>query len=88
MAGLSRLTLRVPLDAVLRLLRVARRGVLLMRRVRMIFAPEVLGLARWTFAIPGREFSPNQKAFLSSQLARMVRARLTNPQAPIKGPGA
>ena len=57
MVGLSRLTLRVPLDVVTRLLRVAMRSVLLMRRVRMILGLEMLGLVSRTFAIPGHGFS-------------------------------
>lgn len=60
-AGLSRLTLPVPLDAVTRLLRVAMRSYLLMRGVRMILGLEVLGLVWWTFASPGHELS-NSKA--------------------------
>ena len=57
MAGLSRLTLLVPLDAATRLLRVAMRSFLLMRRVRMILGLEMLGLVWGTFAIPGHVFS-------------------------------
>lgn len=53
----SRLARLVVLDAVTRLLRVATRGVLLMRRVRMILGLEVLRLLWWTFAIPCHGFS-------------------------------
>jgi hypothetical protein len=56
-AGLSRLARLVAFDVVTRLLRAATRGVLLMRSVRMILGFEVLGLLRWTFTIPGHEFS-------------------------------
>ena len=56
-AGLSRLSLPVPLDAVTRLLRVVMRRYLLMCRVCMILGLEVLGLVWGTFAIPGHEFS-------------------------------
>jgi hypothetical protein len=58
MSRLSRLTLRVRLDAVTRrLLRLALRSFLLMRRVRMILGLEVLGLMWGTFAVPRHEFS-------------------------------
>lgn len=57
MTGLSCLTLPVPLDALTRLLRVAMRSVLLMRRVRMILGLEVFGLVWGTFAISGHGVS-------------------------------
>jgi hypothetical protein len=57
MAGLSCLSLLVVLDAVTRLLRLAVRSSLLMRRVRMILGLEVFRLVWGTFAIPGHEFS-------------------------------
>jgi len=34
-----------------------------MRRMRMIFGLKVLGLVRWTFAIPGHEFSKFRKLY-------------------------
>ena len=57
MVDLSRLTLPVLLAAVAGLLRLAMRGFLLMRRVRMILGLEVLGLVWRTFAIASHEFS-------------------------------
>lgn len=57
MAGLSYLSLLVVLDAVTKLLRLAVRCSLLMRRVRMILGLEVFRLVWGTFAIPGHEFS-------------------------------
>lgn len=57
MAGLSRLILRLSPDVMTGLLRVAMRGCLLVRRVRMILGLEVLGLVRWAFATPGHRFS-------------------------------
>jgi hypothetical protein len=62
MAGLSRLPLFAALDAVSRLLCLAPRRFLLMRRVRMILGLEVLGLMWGTFAIPRHEFSNSQWA--------------------------
>jgi hypothetical protein len=65
MAGLSRLTLLVPLDAVARLLRLAMRSFLLMGCVRMILGLEVLGLMGGTFAIPRHECSKFEGRLLS-----------------------
>jgi len=63
MAGLLRLTAPAVLHAVTRLLRMATRSFLLMRRVRVILGLEVLGLVWSTFAIPGHGFS-NVEAIL------------------------
>jgi len=63
MAGLSRLTLPFALDAVTRILRVAMRSLLLMRRVRMILGLKVLGLVLGAFAIPGHEFPSFESRF-------------------------
>jgi hypothetical protein len=63
MAGLLCLTLSFALDAVTRLLRVAMRSCLLMRRVRMILGLEVLRLVWGTFSIPGHDFSKFESHF-------------------------
>ena len=61
LAGIARLTLPLLGAAATRLVRVAIRGFLLMRRVRMILRLEVLGLVWWTLAIADHELS-NSKA--------------------------
>lgn len=81
MAGLSRLTLPVPLDAVARLLRLAMRSFLLMRCVRMILGLEVLGLMGGTFAIPRHECS-NSKAVSEAEAGITHRQRLQHKQDP------
>lgn len=57
MSGLSRLTLAFPVADVTGLWRVAARGFLLMRRMRMIRGLEVFGLVWRTFVISGHELS-------------------------------
>ena len=41
-----------------RLLLMSTGGILLMRRVLMVVASEMLGLLRWSFVLPSHEFSP------------------------------
>jgi hypothetical protein len=57
LAGLARFSLPLLDAAAARLVRVAIRGFLLMRRVRMILRLEVLGLMRRTLAIAAHELS-------------------------------
>jgi hypothetical protein len=57
MVSLSRLTLFLALSTGARLLRMAMRRFLLMRCMRMVLMPEVLGLLRGSFAISCHEFS-------------------------------
>jgi hypothetical protein len=69
MVDLSCPTLSTLLDALTRLLRVARRGFLLMRGVRVILGLEVFGLVRRPFAVPGHEFSDVECQILAGNRA-------------------
>lgn len=69
MVDLSRPTLSTLLDALTRLLRVARRGFLLMRGVRMVLGLEVFGLVRRTFAVPGHVLSDFESQILAGKRA-------------------